>query len=433
MKPDFRRYNLKMWLSAAVWTKRELKCEPFHVKTCRISRNHATPKRQDAASLEDRPFPEQPHDRTDELIQQASVTVREIARVVARLEEDPNNAALQAEYDRLQVVLGKSSDALAEISRDAVESLKAKYGVDDEWLRAFERAHRPALGDDYWSSAIQRVPTTSKLEDAVSYGYERLQSVIDQSWLREQAAFHYRQCYDGSDSSDCRLHLVGRQRLLPLNARTRPQRFAQMLLLCEDLLSNRNDIDLFDGPLLVGEAAGLGACLSVIDQLGPEAKAKFKSLPTESSRDVASIVFELLVGTACVRSGRTVEMLPASNKHKSPDFRIHDLPVPLVVECKRRLGLNEYAEKEARHVERLYSAGEELFDRCHPLVEVVFNEEVSLVTAESFVEALAPLCESWDNEAETVTPWGTIRLRRLPNVQEIPTTRMFSPVFLQEV
>ena len=413
--------------------ERELRREPCHEEACRKSRNSAPTSRPDVTSLEDRTFPEQSPDRTDELIQAASATVREIARVVARLEEDPTNTALQAEYDRLQGVLGKSNDALSEISRQAVESLKAEYGVDDEWLRAFDQAQRPALGDDYWSSTIQRVPTTAKLEEAVAYGYERLKAVVDQGWLRDQAAFRYRQRYDGSDSSDCRLHVVGRQRLLPPNAPARPQRFAQMLLLCEDLLSNRDDIDLFEGPLLVSEAARLGACLPAIDHLGREAKAKFKSLPTETSRDVASIVFELLVGTACVEIGRTVEMLPASNRHKSPDFRIHDLPVPLVVECKRRLGLNDYAEKEARHVERLYSAAEELFDRCHPLVEVIFNGEVSTVTEESFVKAVAPLCESWDSEAETVTSWGTIHVRRLPNVQEIPTTRVFSPVFLQEV
>lgn len=213
----------------------------------------------------------------------------------------------------------------------------------------------------------------------------------------------------------------------------RPQRFAQMLLLCEDLLKGRHDIDMFDGPMLVSEAASLGASLLQIGQLGPEAEKKLKSLPKENAREVASIVFELLVKAACVNSGLSAEMLPASNKQKTPDFRVHGLVVPMVVECKRRLGLNDYAEMEARHVERLYAAAQELIDRHHPLVEVIFTHEVSTISEQAFVEAVSTLCESWDDVVESTTPWGVIRLRRLPNICECSETRVFSPVFLQQV
>jgi hypothetical protein len=267
----------------------------------------------------------------------------------------------------------------------------------------------------------------------VAYGYGRLMSIVDQDWLRAQAAFRYQQSYDRSDSSDCRLHIVGRQRLLPIAAPPRPQRFAQMLLVCDDFLKGRDDIDLFAGPILVSEAASLGASMDEIRRLGPEAERKLRSLPAESERDVASVVYELLVGAACVRAGRDAEMLPATPKSKSPDFRIHDLTVPLVVECKRRLGLNEYAEKEARNVERLFAPASKLFDRHHPLVEVEFTQEVSTIADQALADALAPLCESADDEVEQATDWGIIRRRRLPIVKRCSTTRVFSPVFLSEM
>ena len=49
------------------------------------------------------------------------------------------------------------------------------------------------------------------------------------------------------------------------------------------------------------------------------------------------------------------------------------------------------------------------------------------------MDALGPLCESWDSEVEAKTAWGTIKLRRLPIVHACSTTRVFSPVFLHDV
>ncbi len=261
------------------------------------------------------------------------------------LEVYPENASLEAQIAQLRSELAHLEQALREEDRKGTEFLKSEFGIDDEWLRTFTKAEIPRLGNDYMTADIQRVPSTFQLEDAVAYGYERLMSIVDQDWLHAQAAFRYRQIYDGSDAPDCLLHIVGRQRLLPIGAPRRPQRFAQMLLVCDDFLKGRSDIDLFDGPMLVTEAASLGSSLDEIRRLGPEAERKLKSLPTENERDVASVIYELLVGAACVRAGCDAEMLPATPSSKSPDYRIHGLLVPLVVECKRRLGLNEHAER----------------------------------------------------------------------------------------
>ena len=369
----------------------------------------------------------------DDLIKLASATTRLIAAAMAGLESDPSSLELRNRSSELQQELRQIHEAIERESALAIESLKAEFGVDDEWLAEFENSQRPDFAKDFWNSDIQRVPSTVQLEDVVASGYERLMTLVDKEWLREQARLRYRLSYDDTDSSDCRLHLVGRQRLLPLNAPAMPQRFAQMLLLSEDLLKGRHDLDIFEAPMLVNEVAGLGASLPEISQLGPEAAKKLQSLPTKVDREVVSIVFELLVGAACVRFGQAIEMLPASNKKKTPDFRVHGLPVPMVIECKRRLGLNAYAEKEARHIERLYDAAQVLIDRYHPLVEVTFSEDVSGVSTDEFLAALIPLCESQEDELEAESSWGAIRVRRLPNICEFAGTRVFSPNFLETV
>jgi len=383
--------------------------------------------------LKERTVADQPNEKTDELIQLATTLTHEIAEVIAKLELDSKNQSLIARYEELHGILRKVHQDLDSQSEQLKSKIQAEFGVDDEFLRAIESLNRPELEGNYWNSDIQKVPTNVRLEDVVACGYERLMETVDSNWLREQAKCRYRQQYDDRPNSHYQLHIVGRQRLLAESSPASPQRFAQMLLLCEDFLSGRDDLDFFDAPMLVCEAAALGNSLSEISELGLEAKRKLQSLPSETSRDVASTVFELLVGAACVRNGLAAEMLEASNNKKTPDFRVHGLVVPMVLECKRRLGLNRYSEREARQVEKLYSAANELFERFHPLVEITFTEEVFGVSPESFVQSIARLCESYDDDTEESTNWGRIRLRRLPSIQGCSQTRVYSPVFLQEV
>ncbi len=371
-------------------------------------------------------------DRTDMLIQQASQLTRAIAAVVKRWEKSPDDPAVRAEYDRLQQELSTIHEALKTEQRRGLEHLNLEFGIDEEWLRRFEEAQRPEFGRDYWNSDIQQVPSTVRLEDVVAAGLEQLLPTVDADWLQEQSRLRYRQRYDAAEGSDCRLHLVGRQRLSSTLTSQRPQRLAHMLLTSKDLLAGRHDIDFFDGPMLVSEVAGLGAALPLIRELGPEAITKLHALSTMTERDVVSTVYELLVGAACVWMGRAMEMLPTSS-NKTPDFRVHDLTVPMVVECKRREGLSKYAEAEARHVERLYEAAAEMFERHHLLVEVDFKTDVAAVSGDDFAKLVELLCESWEDEVQEDTTWGTMTLRRLPIVRRCSATRVFSPVFLGEV
>lgn len=354
-----------------------------------------------------------------------------MASVMKRAELAPGDAKLTQEYEELQAELAEVQRALNRATEEGIAFLKSEFDIDEAFIERLEQSRLPEFGNEFWSSQIQSVPSTSKLEDILAYSYERLMPHVDRDWLRQQSAFKFRPHY--KEVLDCRLHLVGRQRLLPRNAPPRPHRFAEMLLVSDDLLKARHDIDLFDGPMLVSEAAALGVALAAIPKLGAEADKKFKTLALIPDRDVASTVYELLVGAACVRSGRDIEMLPASSSQKMPDFRVHDLLAPLVVECKRRLGVGEYAEKEAREVERLQDAVAALLDRHHPHVEVEFKVEVSSIPDTAFAEVIGALCFSSDDEVEEKREWGTVRLRRAPSFQKCSTTRVFSPAFLLEI
>lgn len=126
-----------------------------------------------------------------------------------------------------------------------------------------------------------------------------------------------------------------------------------MLLVAQDHLRKHDRLDFFEAPTFVVEVASLGAALSEIDTLGSEARDKFRRLPSMTDDEIASTVYELLVGVAARKHGLNVEMLPASKSIKTPDLRIHGLGVPAVIECKRRLGLLQYERDESRHVHTL--------------------------------------------------------------------------------
>ncbi len=356
-----------------------------------------------------------------------------IAGVLKRLEKSPSDAALRQEHDRLVKELKRIQRALRKAEKRDLLRLKAEFGIGEEFLRELEQKSLPAFGDEYRNEQIQRVPSTHNLDELIAYGVEALTPLVDPEWLRAQSKFKYRQSYDRPELCDCRLHLVGRQRLLPADAPTRPHRFAQMLLVSSDIIAGRHDLDFFHGPMLVSEVAALGRSLNEIHRMGPEAERKLNTLPSVPDQEVASAIYELVVGAACVRAGRQVEMLPASKVEKTPDLRIHDQAAPFVLECKRRIGLSKYAEAEARHVERLYSISEALITRHGLSVEAEFDVPVSSISEDSFLSPLTLLSGSKDTDAAHRTSWGNIRVRRLRTVSKCETTRMFSPAFLLNV
>ena len=236
-------------------------------------------------------------------------------------------------------------DAISEELTAESKRLQREHGISDELLESIEAARRPKGESAFWAHQIQDTPVTISLDSLVGPGLEKLLATVKPQWLDREAAGQFRLPY-GDNLDRSRLHLVGKVRLLPDNSPPRPHRFAEMLLIAKDFLDHRPDLDIFAGATLVGEVATLGRSIDLIQDLGTEAVSKFSKLADTTPREIAPTIYELLVGIACVRSSLTVEMLARAPQGNSPDFRVHDRAVPIVIECKRRDGLSDYSKKK---------------------------------------------------------------------------------------
>ena len=206
-----------------------------------------------------------------------------------------------------------------------------------------------------------------------------------------------------------------------------------MLLVAQDFLRKHDRLDFFEAPMLVVEVASLGAVLPEIDALGAEARDKLRRLPAMTDDEVASTVYELLVGAAARKHGLNVEMLPASKSTKTPDFRIHGLGVPAVIECKRRLGLLQYELEESAHVRTLYSSIRPELRRAHVRLDAVFSAELRNVTVDEFRAAAIEAINGAFSSTEVTRPWGMLVAEVLPYTATLPRTRLYAPNYMERV
>jgi len=260
-----------------------------------------------------------------------------------------------------------------------------------------------------------------------------LLATVDRGWLRHEAQKEHRL---GAGFLNSPLHLVSGIPVRTSPHSEGPQRFARMLLVCQDHLNKRPDLDFFSAAMFVPEIAVLGNSLREIAELGPEARRKLESLAFVPDDVVTSTIFELLVGAACVRRGLSITMVPEDRARKVPDFRVTGLgAIPGAIECKRRLGLTVYELDEAEQVEALYRPlRASLQDRgFHCSVDAVFGVPVRTISAGEFSEAILESANFGRDQETTPTRWGSFRIRRLPYCDRIPRTRLYSPDFIRHV
>ncbi len=279
---------------------------------------------------------------------------------------------------------------------------------------------------------MEDVPASQRedLDDLAESGLARLLSRIDPAWLRAEAQKPYRL---ESDFLTNPLHLVNGVRVGMNPSRMGPQRFARMLLVTQDHLMKRWDLDFFSAAMFVPEIGLLGNNLDEIRALGVEAEKKLAALPSMSDDMVTSTIYELLVGAACIRKGLKITMVPENRSRKVPDYQITNLgPIPAAIECKRRLGLTNYELDEAERVEKLYVSLRPLLRErgTYGSIEVAFNVPLRSVSTAEFVEqALAAV----DQQKSVPTAWGSVAFKPLPYLRSIEMTRLYSPEYLREV
>jgi hypothetical protein len=311
-----------------------------------------------------------------------------------------------------------------------IKGLQDDFGIPEELIRLLEKQEMPLLEDRYWKREVEAVTPTGHFDDLAGAALERLLPGVDADWLAQEGARRFRL---GDAFLHEPLHLwAGTQVHSP---DTRPHRFADMLLVTQDHLVKRAELDFFAAPMFLAEVTMLGRALDAIPDMGPAAEEKFASLPTLPNDEVASTVHELLVGSACAHHGVKVEMLAAPRNQKSPDFRIAEFHIPAGIECKRRLRPTAYEEREASHVFGLYQWIEPLLDRrgVHSAIEASFSSEVFNLSADEFANDVEGLLTGTPEGDERTCAWGSLRYERLPHVMDVPRTRLYAPNYLERV
>jgi len=309
-------------------------------------------------------------------------------------------------------------------------------GMSEAQIRAIERVYeserQPHDNGGYWHDQVLQSRPTEDLDELSASGLERLLCNVDPNWLQEEAKKSYR--LESKFLNDP-LHIVNGVRVVAGLELGGPQRFARMLLVCQDHLRKEWRLDFFAAAMFVPEVAMIGNSLREIAALGPEAQRKFAMLPSMTDDSVTATGFELLVGAACLRRGLDVQMVPEDRSQKVPDYRIAGLGgIPGAIECKRRLGLTRYELDEASRVANLYESIRWAIWRrqIHCSIELSFHVPVRSVSETDFVtDVLESLTRS--HEETRTTKWGALSIRPLPYYGHIPLTRLYSPDFLQYV
>lgn len=316
-----------------------------------------------------------------------------------------------------------------------IRQIQESAGISEAEIEAVERAYeaeRMPSGSDLWQHQILRIKATENLDTQTESGLEALLRFVNPKWLREQAQKPYRL---GPAFLSEPLHLVNGVRVGTARQAEGPQRFARMLLLSQDHLMKEWNLDFFSAAVFVPEIAILGNSLKEISALGRDATQKLASLSSMPDDMVTATIFELLVGAACIRRGMNLQMLDEDRSRKMPDHRIHGLGVPASIECKRRLGLTKYELNEASLVENLYIAirGPLRDDFFHGSIEASFRTPVNLISPSDFLYDVLAASRNNQSHQASVTPWGSVAIRRLPRLGRLVGTRLYSPDFLQRV
>lgn len=319
----------------------------------------------------------------------------------------------------------------------AIRAEQRRIGISEREMRQLERAEKtkklPQFDDRIWRTEVEAAPKTGELDDLVAEGLERLLPRVDLNWLKSESEKPYRL---SSGFRTASFHLVSGVRLESPRAGRGPQRFARMLFSGLDHLEGRRDTDFYAAPMLLAEVAQLGLSLDEIRSLGPEAERKLSSLSSVPDDVVASTVYELLVGAACVRKGLNVQMVEENRSQKVPDFRVTGLGAFLgAIECKRRLGITSYELKEANQVSQLFNSALPSLQQAgiHGSFEVTFDVPVGNVASQEFTDASLAATKQTSSSVAAPAPWGTLRFVPLPHRRTINDTVLYSPDYLEQV
>lgn len=307
---------------------------------------------------------------------------------------------------------------IAKIPIEVIEAIEADaIDVDEE-----SRMERASLSE-------AEMPPTVMIEDHLPNALEIARDLVDASWLEEERKASWR--LDASFLTEPFLLTGGVQIACEERA---IHRFAQTICVAEDYMNGHPRYDFNAGALLVPQLAAFGAKYDALAEVSGDTQKRIATLWKGPSSSADATMFELLVAASCVRKGREIEFLPASQE-KTPDMRVHGYTLPMVLECKRQATMSEYERREenvmralfcevANHVRRIGLWGSFEFD----LTIEADTLDIAAAAGAAVSQRLAP-----DPTTPTQYDWGQVAYHELTPRVAGPTTRLYSPQFLQGV
>ena len=272
------------------------------------------------------------------------------------------------------------------------------------------RTGKPWHLDQRWyreDLTSRTVPQTRDIDEMLPQALENLFSQVPGSWWRRQQSL----VSDEQRKAVLQpLQLCGRERW-PMGLPAL-HKFANYLVVANDHISQEPYLDTYTAARAIPQLCSLGLSLETLEEV-KGADLKLKQLWRAPDVETDSRIFELLVAAAFARMGHDVGFIQETAQKKTPDLRLYDKPVPMVIECKRKQPLNAYESNE-------FSVMREVFARlCAERKElglvgelsIEFKREVIGLPAAGIVESVRDITNSLSPYGAKEADWGTIHLR----------------------
>ena len=292
-------------------------------------------------------------------------------------------------------------------------------------------AHGRGSNEQRWyrkDITTRTVPVTGTIDEILPVALENLLSRVPQHWWNEQRLLAKAQQQELLDQP---LLLCGGKRWG--TDFTKLHKYGYYLALADAYLKRDPWLDIYSAAMGVPQICCLGTSLESLKGV-PGAGRKIRQLSKAPSAETDARIFELLVAAAFVHMGHDLSFAERTFA-KTPDLRLHDMPFPTVIECKRKQVLNTYEIEEFQIIRSVFSILCSERERLGLMGElsIDFKKEIVNLPVKVILQGIRDLTNSLSPFNSKETEWGSIYLRPVAVSKKLEPTRLYSPEFLRDV
>ncbi len=299
------------------------------------------------------------------------------------------------------------------------------YGIS---LKDLDQETRTRFDSRFWKSEIAGIETTGMVEDSLAHGLDALLARIQPKWLRAQYRLSEKEL---ERRNAMPFILIGNSRH---EAVAGPHPLGYALFLTDLFVNDRPQIEIYDAAVFVPLIAALCDRLQGIDAVAG-GREKFREMLRRPSTEFAGRIYELLVAGRAAEKGRDVQFVEPGPE-ASPDLRINDLDMPLVIECKFQSQWSETERAEIDVIQKVFNTlcAEYVPKGMVAVLELIFTSRIRDVNC---VEVLGDIRQQLDSLVpfgHRDCRWGTLDVLSIgADVEWRQLTRLYSPNFLSHV